>query len=404
MIATPPTGPLRAGGLRPRRRGPGRGRTPRASATAVAGCPRAPGTTPRCWPGCARRAMIFAPSRAASATTPPSTPSRADLAAGADVLLHVLLALHRAGSTVDRRRERESSPSPPPSWARWPATSRARRWSSAWWRCCTRRRRRAPISWSSPSWRSRRSSPAGTIDDQAELDAWFEREMPSPETAAAVRRGARGWHRLLPGLRRADARGPPLQHRGAGATARAAGRRVPQDPPARATPSTSRGGASSTSRSATSRSATWASARVRAVGGGHRRDDDLQRPALARDLPRAGPAGRRADHVGYNTPCHNPPAPEHDALRRLPQPPRDAVRRLPERHAGWSGWPRRATRRACAMIGGSAHRGAVGRDRRPLHDGRRRGGGGPLRPRTAAPPTPARRSTSACTARSRRTG
>ena len=38
--------------------------------------------------------------------------------------------------------------------------------------------------------------------------------------------------------------------------------------------------------------------------------------------------------LGYNTPVHNPPAPEHDALVTLPQRARHAGGRVPERHLG----------------------------------------------------------------------
>ena len=50
--------------------------------------------------------------------------------------------------------------------------------------------------------------------------------------------------------------------------------------------------------------------------------------------------------LGYNTPVHNPPAPEHDLLGHFHNHLVDAGGRLPERRPGWSAWRRRAARRA----------------------------------------------------------
>ena len=76
-IDAPVAGPVRAG----RRSTPRRGRPRRADgrgarATRCAACRRAPATTPRCSPGCARRGWSSCPASAASATTRPSTPTR----------------------------------------------------------------------------------------------------------------------------------------------------------------------------------------------------------------------------------------------------------------------------------------------------------------------------------------
>ena len=54
-VTTPLAGPLRAGRLRPGRRSTSSRRRPGGSATRRGGCRAAPATTPRCWPGSARR-------------------------------------------------------------------------------------------------------------------------------------------------------------------------------------------------------------------------------------------------------------------------------------------------------------------------------------------------------------
>jgi hypothetical protein len=65
-----------------------------------------------------------------------------------------------------------------------------------------------------------------------------------------------------------------------------------------------------------------------------RRHDDLQRSPVARELPRDGPPGGRADpvRVQHAHPLRARPQPGHPA--GLPQQPRDAGGRLPERHLG----------------------------------------------------------------------
>ena len=81
--------------------------------------------------------------------------------------------------------------------------------------------------------------------------------------------------------------------------------------------------------------------------------------------------------LGYNTPVHNPPAPEHDALSHFHNElvmQAGAYQNAP----GWSASPRRARgrRRQHRQLG---HRGAERRDRsRRLHDDRRRTRGRPL--------------------------
>ena len=65
--------------------------------------------------------------------------------------------------------------------------------------------------------------------------------------------------------------------------------------------------------------------------GGQGRDADLQRPAMAGGLPRARAAGRRAHLRRVQHAGPQPAGARARPVRRLPQPPRHASRRLPER-------------------------------------------------------------------------
>ena len=174
----------------------------------------------------------------------------------------------------------------------------------------------AAPSWScSPSWRSRPSSPAGAFDDQPRSTTSSRREMPGPDTKPLFDEAARPRRRLLPRLRRAepvddDGPTPTVQHadRSSGPTGAVVGP-LPQGPPARPR------GARAVAAVPAPRAPLLrpGSRRLRRVAGlrRHRRDGDLQRPPLARDLPGAGPAGRRAD----------PDRVQHaDPLRPRPRP------------------------------------------------------------------------------------
>ena len=78
--------------------------------------------------------------------------------------------------------------------------------------------------------------PRWWMEDQDEIDCFFEREMPSNETAPLFNEAQASGHRLLSRLRRARAgerRDAPLQHLDPRRRLRPRGRQVPQDPPAR---------------------------------------------------------------------------------------------------------------------------------------------------------------------------
>ncbi len=186
---------------------------------------------------------------------------------------------------------------------------------------------------------------------------------------AVVRRGRSPGDRLLPGLRRAHPGWPPLQHAGPGGAGRSCRGPLPQGPHPR-------------SRAARARSAVPArrapllrarAGRARRLAGLRRarRDDDLQRPPLAGDLPGDGAPGRGADplRVQHADPLRARPQPGHPA--GLPQRAGHAVRRLPERDLGRRrGQGRRRGGRGFARP--VEHRRSQRPDRRPGADHRRR--------------------------------
>ena len=131
--------------------------------------------------------------------------------------------------------------------------------------------------------------------------------------AAAVRRGGAARRRFPP---RATPSSPPTvtaTTRRSSSSATAASSRSTARCTCPATRSPRRGARSSTSSASTSSRARGVprAPRVRR----HRRRRDLQRPALAGDVPRARAAGRASSCcIGYNTPIHYAPDPGQDHL------------------------------------------------------------------------------------------
>ena len=157
--------------------------------------------------------------------------------------------------------------------------------------------------------------PRWWMEDQAEIDAFFEREMPGPETRPLFDEAARlgmafclGYAELIRKAAPSGATTPRSWWTAPGASSASTARSI-----CPATPSTSRGGRSSTWRSATS---TWATSAFRSgarsaacsacasatTGAGRRRIESWALQGVEMIL------------LGYNTPAHNPPAPEHDPL------------------------------------------------------------------------------------------
>ena len=279
---------LRAGRLRRRRDRAGRGGRARARATRRCACRRAPGTTRRCSPACARPGWCSCRACAASATIPPSSPHDADLEAGANVLLHVLLRL--AGATMTPGRSTVAAAQMGPVARAEPRDDGRRARCS---RCCARRPAAARELVVFPELALTTFFPRWDLADDEVLDVLRARDA-GPGDAAAVRRSARG-------------------------SASASTSATPSSRPT-ATATTRRSSSSATAASSTTyrkvhlpgheEPEPWrpfqhlerkyfepgpggfrVHRRVRRRG----RHRDLQRPALARDVPRARPAGRRAD-------------------------------------------------------------------------------------------------------------
>ena len=172
--------------------------------------------------------------------------------------------------------------------------------------------------------------PRWWMEDQDEIDAFFEREMPSNETAPLFNEARASGHRLLSRLRRArpgERRDAPLQH---------------LDPRRRRRPRSS-ASYRKIHLPGHAEHEPWRAFQHlekryfevgdlglpvwRAMGGiiGMCICNDRRWPETYRVM---GLQGVEMVLLGYNTPRHNPPAPDHDRLSRVPQPALDAGRRL----------------------------------------------------------------------------
>ena len=224
--------------------------------------------------------------------------------------------------------------------------------------------------------------PRWFVDDIAEADHYYERSMPNADTQPLFDEAHRLGIGFCLGYAELDRRRATAGtcRPSSSATARSSPRTRSRTSPATST--TSRTGRSSTPSATTSSRAR----RLRRVAGVRRadRDDDLQRPPLARDVPGHGPAGRRDDPVRlqHADPLRARPQPGHPA--GLPQRAGDAVGGVPERHLG--GRRRQGRRRGGRRLAGPVDDRRPERpDRRPGADRRRRAGRRPLRPRLVRP-------------------
>ena len=207
--------------------------------------------------------MVFVPSVGGISHNPAEHTDDADLEAGANVLLHVLLELAgvqgvRREPRAHRRRRADGS-----GRARRDA---ARRWSSGSSRCCATRPRAAPSSSCSPSSRSRRSSRGGTsTTPRCSRSSSARCRAPRPSRCSTRRA------RLGVGFHLGYAELTPDGHRYNTAILVERDGRVVDDATARCTSpvtrSPSRGDRSSTSNASTSSPGPRASARTDAFGG-----------------------------------------------------------------------------------------------------------------------------------------
>ena len=155
--------------------------------------------------------------------------------------------------------------------------------------------------------------------------------MPNAATRPLFEKAAQIQDRLLSRLRGADARRPSLQHRDPRRPRRQDRRQIPQGAPARPCRVRQR------ARVPASGEALLRTRQPRLSGmahdGRHLRHGDLQRPPLARDLSRDGPAGRRDGRARLQHAVGE----FAEGRRRageaaLPPQSLGSGRRLPERH------------------------------------------------------------------------
>ena len=188
--------------------------------------------------------------------------------------------------------------------------------------------------------------PRWWMEDQAEIDAFFEREMPGPETRPLfdeARRLGIGFCLGYAELAVEGGRDAPLQHLDPGRPGGPHRRQVPEDPPAR--PCRAR----AVARLPAPREALLRGGRSRLPGVARLRRDrrhvHLQRPALAGDLSRDGAPGRGDDPARLQHARPQPARARARPARQLPQSPR-RCRRAPTRTGrGWWAWPSAGARR-----------------------------------------------------------
>ena len=184
--------------------------------------------------------------------------------------------------------------------------------------------------------------PRWYIEDEAELDSFFEREMPGPDTLPLFELSRELGVGFYLGYAELAGRGagnattprssrPRRPHR----------RQIPQRSTCPAIASTSRGAASSMEKRYFTAGDGFGV--NEAFGGkvGMALCNDRRWPETYRVM---GLQGVEMVLIGYNTPVHNAPAPAHDDLA-VPQPALAAGRRLPAA-PGSRAWPRPGWRRA----------------------------------------------------------
>ena len=186
-------------------------------------------------------------------------------------------------------------------------------------------------------------------DEIAEIDAWFEREMPNAATAAAVRARARARVGFYLGYAELAEEGGATHRYNTsilvGPDGQIIGKYRKVHLPGHADHRA--GHPVPAPREALLRGRQPRLSGLARVRRG-RRHDDLQRPPLARGLPGHGPAGGRADaaRLQHADPQHLPP--RALASAHVPQPPRRSRRAPIRTPPGSSRPPRRATRTATA--------------------------------------------------------
>ena len=310
----------------PSGRRPGRGTARRLGPLRCADAVAAPATTPRCWPASARPGMVFVPSAGGISHNPAEHTDAGRPRRPAPTSCSTCCV---GPGRRDRRRSEVAAVTPascavgrPPSSgpiARDDTRKEVVERLLALLRAGAGRGLRAR--------RLPRAGPHHVLPPLVLRRPGRGRRLVRDRDArsrdqAAVRRGRPARCRLLPRLRRAapPATAQPLQHPDPRRARRPRGRPLPQGPPARPRATTSRGGPFQHLERryfdpGPDGFGVWRGLRR------HRRHDDLQRPPLARDLPGAGPAGRRADPVRLQHADPLRPRPEPGQPRRASTTP-----------------------------------------------------------------------------------
>ena len=191
--------------------------------------------------------------------------------------------------------------------------------------------------------------PRWWMTDQAEIDSFFEQEMPSNETAPLFTEAKRAGHGLFAWATpssptRTAACGASTPRSWSSATAASSANTARSI--CRAMPSTSRERQFQHLEKRYFEVGNLGFPVFSAFGGimGMCICNDRRWPETYRVM---GLQNVEMVMLGYNTPLHNPPSPEHDEHTLVPQPAL-ACRPAPTRTApGWSASPRAAPRRAC---------------------------------------------------------
>ena len=226
--------------------------------------------------------------------------------------------------------------------------------------------------------------PRWWMEDQAEIDAFFEREMPGPETRPLFDEARRLGIGLCLGYAELVADGGGTRRFNTSILVDQAGRLVGKyrkiHLPGHAEHEPWRAFQHLEKRYFDVGDLGWPV--WRAFGGlvGMCICNDRRWPETYRVM---GLQGVEMILLGYNTPVHNPPAPEHDLLGAFHNHLVDAGGRVPERDVGGGRGQVRA-RGGMRPARPERHHRALRRDRRHVHDARRRGRDGALRPRRHA--------------------
>ena len=227
------------------------------------------------------------------------------------------------------------SPSVRRSSARSARRTVAQAWSGASSSCCAQAESRRLPARRLPGAGADHLLPALVDDDQEEIDSFFEREMPSNETAPLFNKAQRLGIGFYLGFAELDASGPKVRRFNTSILVDRSGAIVGRyrkiHLPGHAEHEPWRAFQHLEKRYFEVGDLGFGVWRTMDANMGMCICNDRRWPETYRVM---GLQDVEMVLLGYNTPRHNPPAPDHDAPERVPQPPVDAGRRLRQRHLG----------------------------------------------------------------------